>query len=153
MDGHKVSDKCTCKESGKELKTFKELIDEVSGMSEKEILHHEMEMLLVSSRTSSEKEIPAIAMAMAEIYDRLTTAEAIAPDIRVSVPDGRGLSASEVADIIGKMLAGQLQSVSARKTILKTYAVVFQNQRTGKVGMDKFTTASPGEAGKDFFDC
>ncbi len=37
--------------------------------------------------------------------------------------------------------------------MLKTYAVVFQNQRTGKVGMDKFTTASPGKAGKDFFDC
>lgn len=35
----------------------------------------------------------------------------------------------------------------------KTYAVVFQNQRTGKVGMDKFTEPNEGAARKSFFDC
>lgn len=35
----------------------------------------------------------------------------------------------------------------------KSYAVVFQNQRSGKVGMDRFTAISPGAAKKDFFDC
>jgi hypothetical protein len=35
----------------------------------------------------------------------------------------------------------------------KSYAVVFQNKRSGKVGMDKFTAISSGAARKDFFDC
>lgn len=33
----------------------------------------------------------------------------------------------------------------------KSYAVVFQNQRSGKVGMDRFTAISPGAAKKRFF--
>lgn len=37
--------------------------------------------------------------------------------------------------------------------MIKNYAVVFQNQRTGKVGMDIFSDGSPGAARKDFFDC
>ncbi len=37
--------------------------------------------------------------------------------------------------------------------MLKNYAVVYQNQRSGKVGMDVFTSATPGAAKKDFFDC
>lgn len=35
----------------------------------------------------------------------------------------------------------------------KTYVVVFQNQKTGKVGMDKFTGPNKGAARKSFFDC
>ncbi len=35
----------------------------------------------------------------------------------------------------------------------KTYAVVFQNQRTGKVGMDQFTEPDEGAARKSFFEC
>ena len=35
----------------------------------------------------------------------------------------------------------------------KTYAVVFQNQRTGKVGMDQFTEPNEGAARKSFFEC
>lgn len=35
----------------------------------------------------------------------------------------------------------------------KTYAVVFQNQRTGKVGMDIFTSPSEGAARSDFGAC
>lgn len=35
----------------------------------------------------------------------------------------------------------------------KSYAVVFQNQRSGKVGIDIFTSATPGAAKKDFLDC
>lgn len=35
----------------------------------------------------------------------------------------------------------------------KTYAVVFQNQRTGKVGMDQFTELNEGAARKSFFEC
>lgn len=34
-----------------------------------------------------------------------------------------------------------------------TYAVVFQNTNSGKVGMDKFTEVSAGAAKRDFFDC
>ena len=37
--------------------------------------------------------------------------------------------------------------------MLKNYAVVYQNQRSGKVGMDIFTSGSPEAAKKDFFDC
>ena len=35
----------------------------------------------------------------------------------------------------------------------KTYAVVFQNQRTGKVKMDMFTSPSEGAARSDFWAC
>lgn len=35
----------------------------------------------------------------------------------------------------------------------KTYAVVFQNQRMGKVGMDQFTEPNKGAARKSFFEC
>ena len=35
----------------------------------------------------------------------------------------------------------------------KTYAVVFQNQKTGKVGMDQFTEPNEGAARKSFFEC
>ena len=37
--------------------------------------------------------------------------------------------------------------------MLKTYAVVFQNQRTGKVDMDKFTGLNEGEARGSFWVC
>lgn len=37
--------------------------------------------------------------------------------------------------------------------MLKNYAVVFQNQRTGKVGMDIFTSPSEGAARSDFGAC
>lgn len=37
--------------------------------------------------------------------------------------------------------------------MLKTYAVVFQNERTGKVGMDKFSSSNEGGARRDFKDC
>lgn len=37
--------------------------------------------------------------------------------------------------------------------MLKTYAVVFQNQRTGKVAMDKFTGLNEGEARGSFWVC
>lgn len=37
--------------------------------------------------------------------------------------------------------------------MLKTYAVVFQNQKTGKVGMDKFTEANERAARQDFRAC
>lgn len=35
----------------------------------------------------------------------------------------------------------------------KTFAVVFQNQKTGKVGMDFFTDPSEGAARRSFFEC
>lgn len=41
----------------------------------------------------------------------------------------------------------------SEKDMIKSYAVVFQNQRTGKVGMDIFSDGSPGAVQKDFFDC
>jgi len=37
--------------------------------------------------------------------------------------------------------------------MLKSYAVLFQNQRIGEVGMDIFSDGSPRAARKDFFDC
>lgn len=37
--------------------------------------------------------------------------------------------------------------------MIKNYAVVFQNQRDGKVGMDIFSDGSEGMVKKDFFDC
>lgn len=37
--------------------------------------------------------------------------------------------------------------------MLKTYAIVFQNEKTGKVGMDKFTGQNEGEARRDFRAC
>ncbi len=41
----------------------------------------------------------------------------------------------------------------SEEDMIKSYAVVFQNQRTGKVGMDIFSDGSPGAVQKDFFYC
>ncbi len=37
--------------------------------------------------------------------------------------------------------------------MIKSYAVVFQNQISGKVGMDIFSDISDGAVRKDFHDC
>lgn len=37
--------------------------------------------------------------------------------------------------------------------MLKTYAVVFQNQRTGKVMMDMFTESNEAEVRRSFQEC
>ena len=37
--------------------------------------------------------------------------------------------------------------------MMKTYGVVFQNQRTGKVAMDKFTGLNEGEVRGSFREC
>ena len=41
----------------------------------------------------------------------------------------------------------------SEKDMIKSYAVVFQNQRTGKVGMDIFSDGSESMVRKDFHDC
>lgn len=60
------------------MKTYEELAKGVSGMTEKEILRQEMEILLLDSRRNSVKEIAPLALAMTEIYDRLAAPDAAA---------------------------------------------------------------------------
>ncbi len=91
------------------MKTSNELAKEVGGMTEKEILRQEMELLLLSSANTG-GEISSMALAMTEIYDRLTTRNAIAPSIKVSLPEGKSLPVNEVADSIKKMTIGGGQS-------------------------------------------
>ncbi len=41
----------------------------------------------------------------------------------------------------------------SEKDMIKTYAIIYQNQISGKVGMDTFSGNSDGAVRKDFHDC